>query len=364
MTQLKTKSLSQSRPATLNLRVFSHNIRYASERPSANERPWPDRLPLILNQFAYHTRFLQTCPGPQCINDSDTDIATSFICLQEVLHSQLTDILNGLNQQFPAKPVAEPSDVVSEPVWSHIGVGRDDGKQAGEYSPIIFPRQLFDVLHHETVWLSSTPDRPSKDWGAACIRIVNVGVFEQKQTQRRVMVCNTHLDHRSAMARENGVKLILKTICRVCEEWSQGGKEVSDVNSGASNYLPVILAGDFNAFDTDKAYLTMANSDFMTDVRDLVKGRLRYGDEKTFTSWGPDQEPSEQGRIDFLWLGDKTKIMSDFQQIEKHQEEDAGHQPELRIKVRGYTVLPNVWDKGVYCSDHRCVVADMEFLYP
>lgn len=58
--------------------------------------------------------------------------AESFICLQEVLHGQLGDILGGLN--------------ASSKKWAYIGVGRDDGHEAGEYSPIIYQPSAWELL--------------------------------------------------------------------------------------------------------------------------------------------------------------------------------------------------------------------------
>lgn len=85
---------------------------------------------------------------------------TGFICLQEVLHSQLVDILSDLNGVHND----QSEDPPRAPFWAYIGVGRDDGQRGGEYSPIIYPVQTFELLHSETIWLSPTPDRPSKGW--------------------------------------------------------------------------------------------------------------------------------------------------------------------------------------------------------
>jgi hypothetical protein len=71
----------------------------------------------------------------------------SFICMQEVLHNQLIDIQTGLGSE-----------------WSYIGVGRDDGKEAGEYSPIFYRKGIWEVEKWRTVWLSETPDVPGKGW--------------------------------------------------------------------------------------------------------------------------------------------------------------------------------------------------------
>ncbi|KAK6586425.1 hypothetical protein PZA11_001482 [Diplocarpon coronariae] len=53
--------------------------------------------------------------------------AHMMACNQEVLHSQLVDVHAALNHSTP-----------SDGGWAHMGVGRDDGKQAGGYSPIFY----------------------------------------------------------------------------------------------------------------------------------------------------------------------------------------------------------------------------------
>ena len=45
---------------------------------------------------------------------------------------------------------------------TYIGVGRDDGKKAGEYSPILYRSAVWKVEAWKTVWLSETPDKPGK----------------------------------------------------------------------------------------------------------------------------------------------------------------------------------------------------------
>lgn len=112
----------------LPIRVLTHNIRYATTSPFQGERPWAERKQLLLNEFQYEARHCQE----------------TFICLQEVLHNQLGDVLAGLNQE------AEPE--ASE--WGYIGVGRDDGHESGEYSPIFYRKAVWELIHWETVWLS------------------------------------------------------------------------------------------------------------------------------------------------------------------------------------------------------------------
>ena len=217
----------------LQLRVLTHNIRYATSSPQKNEKPWRDRKALIASQFLYHTRFLDGRNLPQ---QSGTKVVehtgASFICMQEVLHDQLRDILASLNH------ANKGSTLCDGPYWSHVGVAREDGKTEGEYCPVLYPTMLFNLLHFENTWLSPTPEKPSKGWGAGCIRILTTGVFEHKLTKQRVAVFNTHLDHASSEAREKGVGVILKVIDRVRAQWA------------SESELNYFLAGDFNSFPT------------------------------------------------------------------------------------------------------------------
>jgi hypothetical protein len=115
--------------AELSIRIITHNIRYATASPSKGEKPWTERMPSLINELRFNSLYN----------------SESFICLQEVLHSQLVEIMEGLGQE-----------------WDYIGVGRDDGREKGEYSPIIFRKTVWGVDKWKTVWLSETPDKPGK----------------------------------------------------------------------------------------------------------------------------------------------------------------------------------------------------------
>ena len=68
---------------------------------------------------------------------------------QEALPGQLADL-----------------DALTE--YARVGVGRDDGKQAGEHSAIFYRRDRFELLAHGDFWFSQTPEVPSKGWDARC----------------------------------------------------------------------------------------------------------------------------------------------------------------------------------------------------
>ncbi|KAF8861410.1 Endonuclease/exonuclease/phosphatase [Acephala macrosclerotiorum] len=276
----------------LDIRILTHNVRYATESPFKGEERWPVRCPRLCSELVFNSIE-----------------PTTFICLQEVLHSQLVDILACLNE-------SSSPDIR----WSHIGVGRDDGKQAGEYSPVIYRPSVWNLNWSETRWLSETPEIPSKGWDASSIRLVTIGNFTHIQTGRKILVLSTHLDNDGSISRKESAKLILGGI-----------KTFTETNNASA----VLLAGDFNSPPDDGAYQIMTSPDsIMEDIGINVPKEKRHGNEMTFTSFGyVDNEPS---RIDFIFSrkGDK-------------------------VTYRTYAVLANRFDDGVYLSDHRACVADI-----
>lgn len=303
-----------------------------------------------MNQFFYHTRFLQANIETEDFlpTVSYNNYGAGFICLQEVLHNQLYNVLGSLNNVSgtDTRTVAEQS-LPEGPVWSHIGVAREDGKMKGEYSPILYQTAIFDLLHSETTWLSPTPDRPSKGWDAGSERLLTSGVFEHKRTKRRLAVFNTHLDNAGEKARKNSIAIILNVIARMTSDWHKSSKE--QPHHSTIERLDYVLSGDFNSFPTQEAYKALEESNTMMDVHKVVPAQERYGGEITFTGFEPgtEKDKDEIGRIDFVWLGPKQRVHN-----------KTGSMAVSGWLVQGYSVLPNVFDDGIFYSDHRCVVAD------
>jgi endonuclease/exonuclease/phosphatase family metal-dependent hydrolase len=256
------------------------------------------RAPRLLNELRYNTLYN----------------LESFICLQEVLHHQLVDIMHGMNT----------NSANQEDEWAYIGVGRDDGKTLGEYSPILYRPAVWNLNLALTVWLSETPNIPSKGWDASSTRLVTIGIFRHHETGKHILALNTHMDDQGKEARLEGAKLIVKEIEKCLKLYPPTGK----------NSIAVFLAGDFNSKPDEEAYGVLNAADSpVHDIRDVVSELSRYGDENTFTGFGFEKEPPK--RIDFLFTG-KTSWT-----------------------VKGYSVLENRFDDGVYNSDHRAVVGDV-----
>ncbi|KAM7215104.1 Endonuclease/exonuclease/phosphatase [Rhypophila decipiens] len=230
-----------------------------------------------------------------------------FFCLQEVLHEQLVDIQDRLG-----------------PSWRHIGVGREDGDKKGEFSPIFYMVENWACERNRTYWLSPTPEKPSKGWDAALERIVTAGSFRHKKGAL-VIVMATHFDHAGKVAREESARLIVK----LAADWKSGSEEEAEA--------PLFLGGDFNSTPDEEAYKALVEpGSGMKDVSGLLPNDLKYGNhEITYTSFG---EPTERPkRIDFLFVHESSNV-----------------------KLLGFAILDNKHDDGVFLSDHRPVVLDLE----
>lgn len=159
-----------------------------------------------------------------------------IVGMQEVLHPQLEDLLQRL------------------PEYDYVGVGRTDGAKKGEYSPVFFLKEKFEVLEKGNFWLSETPDVPgSKGWDAALERIASYAKLKDKATGKVFMAVNTHFDHVGVTARRESAKLIMRKIQDI----------VGD--------RPAVVTGDFNVTEDDEAYKTMISSQVLDDKSSNIK---------------------------------------------------------------------------------------------
>ncbi|YCM45530.1 endonuclease/exonuclease/phosphatase family protein [Verrucomicrobiaceae bacterium 227] len=137
------------------------------------------------------------------------------------------------------------------PDFKFIGVGRDDGKKKGEYSPVFFDSKKWtpDSKEQGTFWLSDTPEVPgSMSWGNEIPRVCSWARFVSAEG-KGLYVYNSHWDHRSQPSREKAAELILARIAkrRHAEE-------------------PVVLMGDFNATTKNPAIKTLLKSGLLRDT--------------------------------------------------------------------------------------------------
>lgn len=190
---------------------------------------------------------------------------------------------------FGAQEVKKPQldDMLSMlPDYDYIGVGRDDGKEKGEYSPVFYRKKAFKLLDSGTFWLSETPDQVSKGWDGMCRRVCTWGYFERKSDKTRFYFLSTHLDHRGAVAKMEGSKLIVKFMKEKCK-----GENA-------------IVVGDFNVVQDSEPYNVFAKSGFLNDTYEAA--RYRFAPNGTFSGFNPNSFTTR--RIDHIFVTNDIKV--------------------------------------------------------
>lgn len=244
--------VKQQTAAPQPVNVMSFNIRYDNPEDSLDN--WEYRK----DRAARAIRFY------------DVDILGT----QEVLHNQLVDLQERL------------------PGYGVVGVGREDGKEKGEYSALWYKKDRFTLLDSGYFWLSETPEVPgSKGWDGACERIASWAKLKDKASGKEYFALNTHLDHVGVVARREGVTLILDKVNEL------------------SNGLPVIVTGDFNSepeSDVIKHVTDAANPEHLTDSRSVSP--LVYGPAWSFHDFGKipyDRRPL----IDYVFVRNGLEVL-------------------------------------------------------
>lgn len=260
-------SIISTNAQKINFMTF--NIRYNTEKDGINK--WDNRK----DRAAEMVKFYEA----------------DFCGMQEALIGQINDLQERL------------------PDYEHFGLGRNDGKEKGEFSPIFYNKTKFKLLKQETFWLSETPEKPSKGWDANLPRIVTWGYFKDLKSRAKFYVFNTHYDHIGKVARAESSKLILKKI-----------KEIA----GNEN---AILMGDFNATPSDEPIKIILEGLTESSKLSLTP---HFGPESTFN--GFESKEQDNRRIDYVFVNN----------------------PEL--KVFKHATLTNTW-AGLFASDHHPVLA-------
>jgi len=237
--------LSTSTFCQETLNVMSFNIRYHNNYDSLNG--WTYRKDKMCSQIHFH----------------EVDI----LGVQEALHDQMEDLKRCL------------------PDFTPIGVGREDGKEKGEYAAIFVNKNKFKVLRDGTFWLSETPDvAGSKSWDAALTRICSWAELESLQSHKKLYIFNTHFDHVGRVARAHSGHLIVHYIDSIA------GKN------------PAILTGDLNSTPQEEAVKAILDSSNLCNMFDskYLSAEPHYGPTGTFNAFGPHETSNEP--IDYIFV--------------------------------------------------------------
>lgn len=223
-----------------DLKVMTYNIRLSLE--SDKENSWNNRRDDALALMSYYH--------------------PDYFGVQEAIPQQMIDIKTNLKD------------------YDFVGVGRDDGKNQGEYSAIFYDKNKLEVTKSGTFWLSETPEKPSKGWDAAYNRVCTYAFFKIKKTGKQFLAMNLHFDHVGDVARVNSAKLILEKI-----------KKLNPKN------VPLTLTGDFNLTDDSEPIKIISKS--LANVFYHSK-KTHYGPKGTFTGFDINTIP--QDRIDYIFV--------------------------------------------------------------
>lgn len=232
------------------LYVGEFNIRNANDKDAKAGNGWERRCPVVCNIFR--------------IENFD------IFGAQEVYHSQLEDLCEAL------------------PQYGYVGVGRDDGKQAGEYAPIFYKKDRIKCLSSGAFWLSETPDVVgSKGWDAKYPRVCTWGQFKDLKSGKKFWMFNLHLDHKGVEARKQSCHLVLAKVKEMC------GNQ------------PYILMGDFNVDQKNEIYGILADSGVFHDSFETAA--VRFAETGSMNFFKVNYKTDL--RIDHVFLSPKLKAL-------------------------------------------------------
>ncbi len=255
------------------LTVATYNLRYDNRGDSGNL--WVNRAPIQSNLIRFH----------------DFDV----VGIQEGLINQLEDLSKSL------------------PQYTRYGIGRDDGKAAGEHSAIYYKKDKFKLLKRGDFWLSQTPDQPGKGWDATCCNRICSWVQLQDIASKKIFYFfNVHFDHQGVIARIESAKLMIEKIKTI-----------------AGN-TPAVFTGDLNGGRNSDCYKYIANAGVLKDSYDLAG--FTYENNGSFNSF---RTPRGMEVIDHIFV---TK----------------------QFTVKKWGILTDTYF-GKYPSDHFPVMAVVSF---
>ena len=247
---LSGAQISKDDAAEKNLiRVATYNVRGPNDR---SPNSWRDRLP----------RMVKT------IRDNKFEL----IGTQETLSGPIKDLKEALK-------------------FDYFGVGRDKRK-GDEHNVIFYDPERFDVVSQETFWLSDNPTvAGSIAWDSSLPRICTWGLLVDRRTGKRFVIANTHLDHQSAMARIQGINLVLTRLAPMIEQY------------------PFILTGDFNSTADDMPVRRVLG--VLRDARTVSETDHYGAGDETFHDFHVNRkERSHRKPIDFIFVNNRVRVLS------------------------------------------------------
>lgn len=230
----------------------------------------------------YNIRYLNRGDGPDHWDNRVASVAElmqtgDVIGLQEATRTQIDALVQRL------------------PDFDWYGVGRDDAKDAGEFSPIFWRKDRFKAGQRGTFWLGPDPTAVGKPaWEARIPRIcswvmLQPFVGDDDAPAATIAVFNTHFDHQSGLARLNSAKLLLEKLNQIAPQ------------------LPVVVMGDLNCRPDSDPLAVLTGDAASTGFR-LVDSISRSETEPKGPTgtWNGFKQIDPQTRIDYVLVRPDT----------------------------------------------------------
>lgn len=233
----------------LAVKAMTYNVRCAQCDPVGSAQHWSQRRTRVADRIRRHR--------------------PAVVAVQEAERAQLDDLVA----------------LLGEYAWT--GVGRDDGKDGGEITAILFLESRFDLESSTTRWLSETPGQVSRGWDAALPRTLGIAVLRDVASGRRLHVFNAHFDHEGEQARRESSRLVLREIAA----------------AGAST--PLLLLGDFNFTAEAEGYALLARA-----LRDAEAASLSPPEGGSETLNGFGRFDGRGPKIDFVFVDALARVRS------------------------------------------------------
>lgn len=195
--------------------------------------------------------------------------------------------------------------------YSHVGRGRGKSETEGEYSPIFYKTDKYNLVNSGTFWFSDTPDESSLTWMGTFRRICTWAVLEDKETGFVFAVFNSHWDHISIVSRNKSAELLIEK-----------------ANEYAPD-MPVVIIGDFNCKANTVAYETLINGGF-ADSMYVAPETMDIGTYHGYTK----SDTAGELPIDHILFND-----------------DYGY-------AHSYKVITDKYN-GIYPSDHFAILSEL-----
>jgi len=253
-------------------KIMSYNIRY--NNPNDNENWWEYRKQEVIEMIKYYQ--------PEILG------------IQEGLSSQVKYIDSTLTH------------------YSFVGLGRDDGKEKGEFAAIFFDTTKYKLIETKTFWLSQTPNEVSIGWDASMERICTYGAFLNKKTKDSIFIFNCHFDHIGKKSRNESSYLILE-----------------EIKNKGIEHERIAVIGDLNCLP-DENPIKILNMELKDSYQ--VSQSQPYGPIGTFNSFNTVNEVTK--RIDYIMV--------------------------KNLSVKQYTAIDDRRKNNLWLSDHLPILIQTE----